>query len=472
MWYVTHLLHDCAGAGCSVCETAATKSWAPACQAEAQHIMQADKNFEHVAVHELQSCYVAHLLQQCAGCDLCHYAARQAWAEHCQKEVEAANAALEAPKGAEASNGAAEPMEVDAGAGVPKEAEVAEPMEVDAGAEEAEAPGDVEEAAIKPHHFEPATTGVLSESAAAMVARMTGGVAARQSSKAAEEATGEEGERVKEEKAKGKELEREGEGEEEEEDAEAEEKEEEEEEKEGDVRKEEQGEAEQEAEASLPCTGRPKEEKSLKRAKPEEVEEEKDGQRVKKEKKEQIGTKGAKGKKAKEEKEEVQEKKEKKEKKAKKEKTSPEGKTREKKEKKATKEKASPEGKTREKKEKKEKKERGSPGGKTQDTPEPKPKHAPAGTPEKANKLTEYSAIIAQLPSESLPTSKHEKGSHSYTVRHDNGAAISVLLRQRAFFVTHVIGRIALRAPAKRHVGWGKDIPQAWDKAKHMAGWP
>ena len=122
---------------------------------------------------------------------------------------------------------------------------------------------------------------------------------------------------------------------------------------------------------------------------------------------------------------------------------------------------------------KKEKKEKKPPGGKAQHTPEAKPKHDVAETPEKGKKFAQYADVMATLPSESLPTSKHQNaGAHSYTLKHENGASISVLLRQRAFFVTHVTGGVALISPAKRHVGWGKDIPKAWDKAKHMAGWP
>ena len=278
-WYVAHLLAKCSG--CFVCDTAATKSWASACQAEAQECMQADKNFEQVAVQNLQSWYIAHLLAECAGCDLCHYAARQAWAEHCHKEVEAANAEVEAQKGAEASGAADE-------AGEPQEAEVEAPeaanaeVEAPKGAEEAgepqgaeaeagkcpEDPGQVKEDAIKPRHFEKAATAVLSERAAAMVAGMKGGVAATQGKEQnAKDEKLEEDAKAKEEK----EEDMKAEEEEEEEDMEAEEKDE------GSVKSEE----EDMQEASLPCTGRPKEQKSLKRETPE-VGEEEDGQRKQK----------------------------------------------------------------------------------------------------------------------------------------------------------------------------------------------
>ena len=91
-WYMIHLRAECAG--CAVCHDAAKKPWAPECQrqvAEEQDPSRHEASTEELEEFDevLKSWYLEHLRAQCEGCDVCHQASQRPWAEECKKQVDA-----------------------------------------------------------------------------------------------------------------------------------------------------------------------------------------------------------------------------------------------------------------------------------------------------------------------------------------------------------------------------------------------
>ncbi len=78
--------------------------------------------------------------------------------------------------------------------------------------------------------------------------------------------------------------------------------------------------------------------------------------------------------------------------------------------------------------------------------------------------------MVRNSPEDALPD-RVSSGKYSYTKVHRNGAALQVLLRERAFFFKKWKGAIPVDKQATRCWSNYDSVPAAWEAVKAEIGW-